>query len=304
MALDVDAAREAILRDVARPLGLSLEEAAWGIHRMVNLNMELATRVVSIERGHDPRGLAFVATGGCGQAHGCRLAAALGVPRVVLPAAAGVASAIGLLSAEVRFDVARTFLTPLDRARPDEVRALFEEMEKEAAGVVEASTSAPPVRLVREVDLRYVGQGFELTVELPGGEIDGGLLEEVGRAFHRAYARRYGFAAEGEPVEATTWKLTAYGESQVVELPRFERAVERLEDAVRERRPAYFPETGGYTETVVYDRYLLYPGAEVVGPAVVEERESTTVVPPGMAARVDDHGGLIVETAGWSDPTR
>lgn len=304
MALDVRAAREAVLRDVARPLGLSVEEAAWGIHRMVNLNMELATRVVSIERGHDPRHLAFVATGGCGPGHGCRLAAALGVPRVILPAAAGVASAIGLLSAEVKFDVSRTFLTRLDGAVPAEVAALYAEMEKEAAAVVEASTGAAPVRLAREVDLRYVGQGFELTVEVPPGEVSGELLGRVREAFHRAYAKRYGFAAEGEPVEATTWKLTAYGESEVVELPRFERAVERLEEAVRERRPAYFPEAGGFTDTVVYDRYRLYPGAEVAGPAVVEERESTTVIPPGMVARVDGFGNLIVETVGWSDPTR
>jgi N-methylhydantoinase A len=304
ISLAGEAARQAIIRDVGRPLGISPEEAAWGIHRIVNLNMELATRVVSIERGHDPRRLAFVATGGCGPAHGCRLAAALGVPRAIIPAAAGVASAIGLLSAEVKFDVSRTYVTPLDGVEPAVIAGLFDEMEKEAAGVVAASTSAPPVRLVREVDLRYIGQGFELAVEVPAGEVNGELLGLVLRAFHGAYARRYGFAAEAEPVEAITWKLTAYGESEVIEMPRFERVVERLEEAVRERRPAYFPESGGYAETTVYDRYLLYPGAEVAGPAVVEERESTTVIPPGMTARMDAYGDLIVETAAWSDPTR
>src|SRR5204862_3883308 len=111
LRLDVEGARKAIEEKVARPLGLNLEQAAWGIHALVNTNMELATRVVSIERGHDPRRLALVATGGCGPAHACRLAQALGLADVILPAAAGVATAIGLLDAQPRFDVSRTYLS-------------------------------------------------------------------------------------------------------------------------------------------------------------------------------------------------
>src|SRR5574341_1999681 len=124
LRLDPDAARRAIEERVARPLGLSLAEAAWGIHLVVNSNMELATRVVSIERGRDPRALTLVAFGGAGPVHGCRLAQALGVPRVILPAAAGVTAAIGLLAAEVKFDVARTHVRPLDAADPAYVGAM------------------------------------------------------------------------------------------------------------------------------------------------------------------------------------
>ncbi len=286
MVLDGDGAQASLAQHLAGPLGLSVEEAAWGVHRIVNLNMELATRVVSIERGHDPRRLAFVATGGSGPVHGCRLAQALGVPTAIMPAAAGVASAIGLLAADVKFDVARTYVTSLTAADTDRVAQMFETMEAEAADVVTESTGAPPMRFAREVDLRYVGQGYELTVEVTGD------LHEVRKAFDAAYAQRYGYASEDQPVEATTWKVTAYGRGPKVELPRF---AQRAGDTVPERRPAYFPERGGFVDTPVYDRDLLSVGARLEGPAIIEERESTTVLPSGMTAEVDTYGNLLVE---------
>src|SRR5262245_13101579 len=169
MRLDPAAAGRAIQETLARPLGLSVEEAAWGVHTIVNTNMELATRVVSIERGRDPRTLTLVAFGGSGPVHGCRLAAALGVPRVILPAAAGVTAAIGLLAAEVRFDVARTFVRRLDALEPARLDPMYEEMAAQATQVVRDSATAGAVTVTRSVDARYVGQGFELTVPVPHG---------------------------------------------------------------------------------------------------------------------------------------
>src|SRR5213078_557182 len=136
MTLDGVGAARAITDRVARPLGLSLEEAAWGIHQIVTTNMELATRVVSIERGRDPRDLTFVAFGGSGPVHGCRLAQALGIPRVILPAAAGVTAAIGLLAAEVKFDVARTWVRRLDALDPAALTTMYDEMAAQAASIV------------------------------------------------------------------------------------------------------------------------------------------------------------------------
>ena len=185
LRLDVEGARKAIEEKVARPLGLNLEQAAWGIHALVNTNMELATRVVSIERGHDPRRLALVATGGSGPVHACRLVQALGIKTAILPAASGVASAIGLLVAEVKFDVSRTLLTALDAADP---AALFTEMEAEAAAVVRHSTGDEPAEMRREVDLRYIGQGYELTVPFESAS-------KARAAFEELYARRYGMAS-------------------------------------------------------------------------------------------------------------
>ena len=275
LRLDVAGARRAIEEKVARPLGLSLEEAAWGIHALVNLNMELATRVVSIERGHDPRGLAFVATGGSGPVHAARLVQALGVKTLILPASAGVASAIGLLAADVKVDLSRTHLVALDEVDAGQAEALYGEMEEEAAQLL----GAPPADFVREVDLRYVGQGYELTVPFPNAR----------EAFEELYARRYGMASPGEKVEATTWRLTAIAERTPVELPRFQPR-EAREPA---RRQAYFPECGGFAEVAVHDRDALSPGQAVEGPAIVEERESTTVLPPGLKAVVDEWGNLV-----------
>src|SRR5437660_12301417 len=147
MTLDGVGAARAITDRVARPLGLSLEDAAWGIHAIVNTNMELATRVVSIERGRDPRDLTLVAFGGAGPVHGCRLAQALGIPRVILPAAAGVTAAIGLLAAEVKFDVGRTYVRRLDAVEPAALRRMYADMAAQAMQVVRESAVAGTVTL-------------------------------------------------------------------------------------------------------------------------------------------------------------
>ena len=295
MRLDAAGAARALETKVARPLGLSLAEAAWGVHAIVNTNMELATRVVSIERGRDPRDLTLVAFGGSGPVHGCRLARALGIPRVILPAAAGVTAAIGLLAAEVRFDVARTYVRRLDAVDPARLSAMYEEMAAQALEVVRESAVAGDVTVARGADARYVGQGYELTVPVPAGALDAAALARVRAAFDEVYAARYGYANPAEPVEIVTWKLSAVGGSPRIALAKASGTSDAA--ALKGRRRAYFPETGGFTETPVYDRYALGAGARLAGPAIVEERESTTVLPPGTAATVDEYANLLVEPA-------
>ncbi len=297
MKLAPDAARRAIEQRVARPLGLSLAEAAWGIHLVVNSNMELATRVVSIERGRDPRALTLVAFGGAGPVHGCRLAQALRIPRVILPAAAGVAAALGLLSAEVKFDVSRTYVRRTDQVDLGYLNAMYGEMETQAIQVIRESTGSADVLLVRNADARYAGQGYELNVDLPLGELGGKDLERFRAAFDEAYAARYGYCNSQEAVEVVNWKLAAIGAGPKLALP-IQPHSGGLDAALKGRRQAYFPEKGGYVETPVYDRYRLSPGVELYGPAVVEERESTTVLPPGFGAQVDERGSLLVEIGG------
>jgi len=292
--LQAGAAARAIEERVARPFGLSLEDAAWGIHAIVNTNMELATRVVSIERGRDPRDLTLVAFGGSGPVHGCRLAQALGIPRIVLPASAGVTAAIGLLAAEVRFDVARTYVRRLDAVDGAALDAMYDEMSAQAIAVVQESAVAGDVMVARSADARYVGQGYEVTVPIPRGRLDAAALARVQASFHEVYAARYGYANPAEPVEVVTWKLSAVGGS-----PRIALAKSGASSAdVRRKatRRAYFPEARGYTDTPVYDRYELAAGTSLTGPAIVEERESTTVLPPGVTATVDEYANLIAET--------
>ena len=291
MRLHPGAAARAIEDTLARPLGLSLEQAAWGIHAIVNTNMELATRVVSIERGRDPRGLTFVAFGGSGPVHGCRLAQALGVPRVILPAAAGVTAAIGLLAAEVRFDVSRTYVRRLDALEPARLDAMYGEMGAQAMEVVRDSAVGGAVTVVRSVDARYVGQGYELTVPVPAGPLDAAALGRVRASFDEIYAARYGYAQPAEPVEVVTWKLSAIGGAPRVTLAKA--ATSPVAGGLKGRRRAYFPETGGWIDCPIYDRYKLAAGLEIAGPAIVEERESTSVLPPGTVATVDEYANLI-----------
>src|SRR5881296_2152718 len=294
ITLQPGAAARAIEERVARPLGLSLEDAAWGIHTIVNTNMELATRVVSIERGRDPRDLTLVAFGGSGPVHGCRLAQALGIPWVILPAAAGVTAAIGLLAAEVKFDIARTYVRRLDAADPAHLTAMFEEMVGQAVEVVRESAVAGEVTVARSADARYVGQGYELTVPVPLGRLDAAALARVRASFDDIYTARYGYANPDQPVEIVTWKLSAIGGAPRIALAK---AAAGSGDGSRKGvRRAYFPEARGYADTPVYDRYALTPGMSLTGPAIVEERESTTVLPPGVTATVDEYANLLAVT--------
>jgi N-methylhydantoinase A len=295
MTLSREAAARAIEAQIARPLGLSLDEAAWGIHAIVTTSMELATRVVSIERGRDPRALSLVAFGGSGPVHGCRLAQALGIPRVILPAAAGVTAALGLLAAEVKFDVARTYVRRMDALAPAAVAAMYDEMAAQAVEVVRESAAGGRVALARSVDARYVGQGYELTVPVPVGPLDAGALEKVRAAFDDLYAARYGYASPSEPVEAVTWKLSAAAGVPRVALAKVSPRAGGA--GARPPRRAYFPEAGGWVQCAVHDRYALAAGETLAGPAIVEERESTTVLPPGVRARVDEYATLVVGDA-------
>ncbi len=294
MRLDPAAARGAIEAHVARPIGLGLAEAAWGIHLVVNSNMELATRVVSIERGRDPRDLTLIAFGGSGPVHGCRLAQALRIPRVILPAAAGVTAALGLLAADVKFDVSRTYVKKTDEVALPYLNEMYREMEAQAAAVIRESAVAGAVGQLRSADARYAGQGYELNVALPPGALAEVNLRRFRAAFDEAYAARYGYASPGEPVEIVNWKLSAVTTGARLALPK-QAPRGGADQALKARRAAYFPEKGGYVETPVYDRYRLSPGVTLVGPAVIEERESTSVLPPGCGARVDDYGSLLVE---------
>jgi len=293
IALQPGAAARAIEETIARPLGLSLEDAAWGIHTIVNTNMELATRVVSIERGRDPRDLTLVAFGGSGPVHGCRLAQALGIPWVILPAAAGVTAAIGLLAAEVKFDIARTYVRRLDAANPAHLTSMFEEMAGQAVEVVRESAVAGEVTVARSADARYVGQGYELTVPVPLGRLDAAALARVRASFDHIYTARYGYANPDQPVEIVTWKLSAIGGAPRIALAKAARSGDGSRKGVRR---AYFPEARGYADTPVYDRYALTPGMSLTGPAIVEERESTTVLPPGVTATVDEYANLLAVT--------
>jgi N-methylhydantoinase A len=256
--------------------------------------MERAARLVSIDRGLDPRDFAMVCFGGAAPAHGSRLARALGVRRVVVPPAAGVGSALGLLEAHESFELARTSIVRLDEpAAGERADAIFRELEEEARAVVGAEWGSDRLAARRTVGLRFVGQGFEVEVGADDpSDVDG--LEE---SFHRQYERAYGYR-ETLPVEAVTWFLTllarreepAAGNGSVHEPGRAARAQ-------KGERSARF-EDGPGTCVPVLDRARLAHGDRVQGPCLVEEAHTTTVVLPGDELTVDAHGALVIEVEG------
>ncbi|GIX47848.1 MAG: methylhydantoinase [Candidatus Tectimicrobiota bacterium] len=294
LRLDAAAATRAVAEQIARPLGLDVTRAAWGIYETVTASMAQAARMVSVERGKDPRRFTLVAFGGAGPLHATRLARALGMRRVLVPVAAGVASALGLLVAGVRFDLERTRLTRLDAAAVAVAEGLFAELE--AAGRRLVATAAPqqPCTLQRTLAMRYVGQGHELEVPVPGGPWQAETLAAVRQAFAQAYAATYGYRDAQAEVEIVTWKVTASAPPPALALPRLSPAPVAAPVGWRQ---AYVPESGGLVRCPVYARERLAAGAVLRGPALVEEQEATTLLLPGDVAEVDPWGNLLITVA-------
>ncbi|MEM4699707.1 MAG: hydantoinase/oxoprolinase family protein [Candidatus Nezhaarchaeales archaeon] len=289
MRLYPDRAVRAIEEKVARPLGIKLVDAAQGIYEVVVSNMARAMRAVSVERGRDPSALALVAFGGAGPLHAVRMAQQLKIRKVVVPTLAGVASAVGMLAADVKFDFVRTYVSRLDAVDWGRVRRLYREMEAEGAKYLEMAGVAE-YEFVRSVDLRYAGQAYELNIKMPSGELGPELARELAEEFARTYMDYYGYTID-EPVEAVNWRLLAVGRVPKVRLKRV--SAERR-DPLKGVRKAFFSEYNEYVDVKVYDRYKMYPGVEVDGPAIIEERESTTVVVPGARATMDEYGNVVI----------
>jgi len=297
MRLDAAAARAGIASHVGRVLGIDAVAAAWGIHEVVTAQMAQAARVVSIGRGKDPRHFAFVPFGGAGPVHGARLARMLRCPRVVFPHGAGVESAIGLLMAEPAFDLARTRIALLDEAAVDTINDIFAQLQAQGQQQLVGCglTTAPRYRC--SADMRFVGQGHEIAVDFPPGPYDATHVALLREAFFTAYAGVYGDRTfpRDAPVEVVHFRLAASSAKAPVEMHAAQALAADADGARKGERPVYFPETGGFTATAVYDRYRLPPGASFRGPAIVEERESTVVILPGSHARVDAEGNIIVD---------
>ena len=300
MALDRDGAEAGILRAVGDPLGLTLGEAAWGIHTVANSNMERAMRIVSLERGRDPRRYAMVAFGGAGPLHAARLARALGVPQVIVPHGAGVGSAFGLLQAEPRIDVSQTRVMTLKESAAPAIAEIYADLEVQARADLSRLGMTGEPRWSRFAYMRYAGQGYEIRTDLPGGEIDEMFVASAIEMFHVGYERLYRYRDAEAAIEAVDWYLVA-------SLPAADDAGKTtfLETAdtgrPSARRQAYFPESSGYIDVQVLDRTGLRIGQTITGPALIEETDSTTVVLPGDRAAISPRGHLVIDIGGKGD---
>jgi N-methylhydantoinase A/oxoprolinase/acetone carboxylase beta subunit len=290
--LRADLAHAAVGR-LGSELGLSAEETAWGIHRVVNENMAAAARVHIIERNRDPRALTTIAFGGAGPAHAVAVARILGSPTVIFPPGAGVASAFGALVAPLSFTAGRTLMTRLDRADWHEIDAMYAAMRDEAfAELSQAGVDPATIQTRRWAEMRLEGQYHEITVDLPDGQLGAASIPAIQLAFDASYARQYGRVLEGLPIEALHWRMSATGPEQQVSLRRHTRGESDARTAIKATRQVWFP--GGYRDTNIYDRDLLSPGMTFEGPAIVEEREATSVIWPSDRATVDEYLAIIV----------
>jgi N-methylhydantoinase A/oxoprolinase/acetone carboxylase beta subunit len=293
MRLDRDAAVAGIKRTIADPLGISPEEAAWGIHLIATSNMENALRIVSVERGRDPREYTMVAFGGAGPLHASRLARAMGIPTVIVPHGAGVGSAIGLLDAEPRIDVTVTKVMLLDGKQSGrDIARVYEALEAQAIHDVRRISLAAAPQWSRYAQMRYSGQGFEIHVDLPAGPIDDLYGVRAVEAFKSAYLRKNKFLDPEGVIEAVDWTLVATLPSRSGAAATGMRHGHRK--ARRSSRKAWFPEAGGFIDTLIVDRHALADGLAITGPAIIEDPDCTAVILPGDAARMSVNGHVIV----------
>ena len=295
MALDAEAARRAIESGVGKALGVSVERAAWGIHEVINEDVARAFRVHASERGVDYRRCSMIAFGGSGPLHAARVARKLKIPRVVCPTGAGVMSAFGLLSSPVGFELVRSRRVSLARLDAQQILREFTGLAAEADRfLAEAGVKAVDVAHRHRLDMRYEGQGYEVEVPVVG-PLDATIRERLPHAFAQAYAKVFGLAFDDKPVEIVNWKVDASGPEPGARHDHRLKAGPPSASSRKGTRRAYFPERDGPVDCPVLDRYALEPGDTVAGPALVEERESTTVVDPGDTMRVDAHLNLILE---------
>jgi N-methylhydantoinase A len=284
IGLDVASARRAIEERCAEPLGLDVVEAANGIIEIANAAMVNALHLISVQRGYDPRDFVLVAFGGAGPVHANALARDAEMPTLLVPPSPGIFSATGMLATDLKRDASTTLMRRLDELDPAQIEDAFAQVERDGTEALAAEGVARDrIECVRRIDLRYVGQSYELTI--PAGDA---LLDR----FHAEHDRTYGFSAESEPVECVSLRLTTIG---LIAKPPLREIEPNGAAEPKERREVYFAEGGGYVDCPIYDRYALGRDATFEGPAVVEEFDSTAVVHPGYRATVDAYGNLIVQ---------
>lgn len=294
MTLDRDAAAEAIGSAVADPLDLGIDEAASDVLQVANANMADAVRLTSIRRGYDPRDFALVVFGGAGALHGAALAKELSIPVVVVPPHPGITSAQGCLMVDIRHDLSTMFHADAKSVDPQLLEAEFSGLESEAiARLHREGVAASDMNLERSINMRYAGQWRSLTVPVAAGE---SALDAAIERFHEEHEREYSFRRDETGVELYQLMLRATGLTPKPQFPRHD-AAEHPPPQPVSHRMTYWEEAGGRTETPVYDRAELSAGTRITGPAVIEQLDATTVIPPDVPAEIDEWLNIRIHTS-------
>ena len=292
--LDPALAEAAIRTRFAEPLGLTVPEAAEGILRIANENMANAIRKQTVHRGLDPRDFSLMAFGGAGPLFGVDIARELQMKDVIVPTSPGATSALGLLFADARHDFVRSLISPADGFDHATAERHFQDMERQAATLLaDEGFTGDTVEIARVIDLRYIAQVRTIAVPVPREPISAELMDVAARDFHAAYAREFRYALPEFPIESRSLRVVAIGRTPK---PSFRADPRRgtADAALTATADAYFGSGGGWVATRYYDRALLLPGAVIDGPAIVEQFDSTTVVPPGTRLDVEPHGNFVL----------
>jgi N-methylhydantoinase A len=295
MHIRPDLARAAIDRIAAR-LEIDALTAAQGIIAVVTANMARAIRVISVQRGHDPRDYTLVAFGGAGPLHAARLAAELDIHRVLVPRNPGILCAMGLLLADLRADFAATRLMALSSPVIGEIEAIVADLQRRcAAWFADAGIETKDRRVGLSVDMRYAGQNYELSIPLAAGPVTRVTIDELAAGFAAAHQRLYGFVAKDEPIQLVTLRAEATGIVRKAELRPTADAGPDARAAEFGRRNVWLRETGAFVSCPLYDRDRLCAGNHIEGPAIVEQMDATTLIVPGATATVDRYLNLLLE---------
>lgn len=295
MSLDLDKVKAAVMEKLGEPAGLTVTQTVAGIHAVVNNNMAAATRRYIAEKGRDPRRYTLIATGGAGPVHAYGLAKELKISRIICPMGAGVSSALGFLIAPPAAESVRSYVSRVELVDVGKVAGLYEDMQLHTVEQLKAAGADPATLKVRRtVEMRYVGQGFEIEVEVPDALNDGaGLSDLLKDAFLRKYDQLFGRRIERIPIETVSWRVNISGTKPDIKLQFEGRQIDRG-PTLKGERPVHFADFG-YVPTKIYNRYGLKSGTVFQGPAVIEERESTVVVGPDATVTVDGNLNLIID---------
>ena len=292
MQIDFDAAERAVAEKLAKPLGVDVKTAAAAVIDIVNHAMAEALKIVSVERGHDPRDFSLVAFGGAGPMHAAALATELQIKEIVCPPIPGAFSALGLVGTDLKRDYVRTFYATTAAADPAALEAGFTALQSEGSAMLDrAGVVAERRRFVRTVDARYARQSYELSVAVPEGRLDAAAITAIADAFHERHRQTYGHDNRGEPVQIVNIRVAAIG--TIPPLRIRQEVADASATPLKGERRAWF-RSGGETTARVFDRALMPAGLAVPGPAVIESLESTILVPPGWTARMDADGFVML----------
>lgn len=286
---------KAMEEQIAKPLGISGIEAARGIITVVNSNMARAIRVVSVERGYDPREFTLVAFGGAGALHAVKVGKDLGIRNVMIPSNPGILCAVGLLVSDIRSDYVKTNIADFTKDNINMMNECFEELKTEGNAWLDNEKISDNQRvIIKHADMRYLGQNFELSINIDFDKIDENNQEEIKAYFHREHKREYGYCREEARIQIVNFRATALGKVSTVKFEEQPESGEDARDAIIDERDVYFEEADGFVQTKIYDRYALKANNKFAGPAIIEQMDATIVIPPGHKVSIDKYHNVMI----------